>query len=412
MKAPIAVCAAFLVASAISASAQENCAAGNDLVVQALESMRADSTPDQLLSAKASLKRATELCGGLGSAFYYLSLVEDKLGRSRAAEFAMKQAKMFPSEPMKEGLNPFVLSSPKGNPPLGRIQRKWALIIGLDQFEDKSIPGLAYGVADAKSMAATLIDPKYGKFPVGNVHVLLNEKATTIGIKEEINWLARSAKPDDLVLIYVATHGSPRDMDVREANYLVTYDTRLDLNSNKEAESQDHLYATGFPMVEFSDAIATRIVARRAALLIDTCFSGAATSGRDLKPAVMSERAQAQAVQGAGRVVIAAASREQESQESKSLQHGYFTYYLVEAMKQINGDAPIDKVFDYVRSHVSQQAAQDNKAFGDRYAQTPVMSRSSDDTNFPLASAPADGTPGAIAAGQQELTLASRNYAK
>ena len=116
----------------------------------------------------------------------------------------------------------------------------------------------------------------------------------------------------------------------------------------------------------------------------------------------MSERAQSQAVQGSGRVVIAAASREQESQESKELQHGYFTYYLVEAMKQINGDAPIDKVFDYVKTHVSQHVAQDNKAFGNRYEQTPVMSRSSADTNFPLSSAPVENTSGATASLRHE----------
>jgi len=82
-----------------------------DLVVQALEKMRADSSNDELQDADQLLKRASELCGELGDAWYYESLVERKLGRPAVADFAMRQAVKFPSDASAEQANPFVLAT-------------------------------------------------------------------------------------------------------------------------------------------------------------------------------------------------------------------------------------------------------------------------------------------------------------
>src|ERR1039458_10393322 len=95
-----------------SASAQGRCGAGVDLVVQALEKMRADSSPSELGDANQLLKRAAELCGELGDAWYYRSLVERKLGHAALADFAMRQAQKFPSDASGEQANPFVLATP------------------------------------------------------------------------------------------------------------------------------------------------------------------------------------------------------------------------------------------------------------------------------------------------------------
>ena len=106
-----------LFAAARSSSAQGRCGAGVDLVVQALEKVKADSKPDQLEDANQLLKRATELCAELGDAWYYRSLVERQLGHIPQADFAMRKAKMFPSDASTDQLNPFVLATP---PPRSR----------------------------------------------------------------------------------------------------------------------------------------------------------------------------------------------------------------------------------------------------------------------------------------------------
>jgi len=78
------------------------------------------------------------------------------------------------------------------------------------------------------------------------VHLLTDKQATTKNIKEQLNWIARHAGADDLVVIYVATHGTPRTVDsAGGANYLVTYDTEAHTGENF---NEDALYATAYPM--------------------------------------------------------------------------------------------------------------------------------------------------------------------
>jgi len=59
--------------------------------------------------------------------------------------------------------------------------------------------------------------------------------------------------------------------------------------------------------------------------------------------------------QGSGRMVFAAAGTEQESLESDTLKHGFFTYYLVQALRQQGGSAPLSKIFDYTQQHVAER---------------------------------------------------------
>ncbi len=389
------------------AAAQGRCGAGVDLVVQALEKMRADSSANELEDADQLLKRAAELCGELGDAWYYRSLVERKLGHATLADFAMRQAQRFPSDASGEQLNPFVLSTPVlragtravdgpataaapagGDHPADR----WALVIGIGSFTDQNIEPLKYTASDAQSFAGALLDPKIGSFKADHVHTLMNDEATTKNIKMQLNWLARSAGPDDLVVVYVATHGSSRDLDTVGVNYIITHDTEIGANIDP-----DSLYATALPMVEISNAIATRVKARKAAIFLDTCYSGnaAVNDPKLIAPGIKNAAPSAQTLghitQGSGRMVFAASGTEQESLESDTLKHGFFTYYLVQALQQQGGAAPLSQIFDYTQSHVSETVATEFRQYN--LQQTPVMSRSEDTTDFALGPGGAGPTP-------------------
>jgi uncharacterized caspase-like protein len=75
--------------------------------------------------------------------------------------------------------------------------------------------------------------------------------------------------------------------------------------------------------------------------------------------------------QGTGRVVLAASAADQESLEDSALGHGYFTYYLLEALRRNQGLDSIAKIFPSVREQVEARAEQKWKM-----QQTPVMSQS------------------------------------
>jgi hypothetical protein len=385
---------------------EERCGAGKDLVVQALERVTPSSSDDAFEDALQLLKHAVSTCSELGDAWYYRSLVEQRLGHASLAQYSMDKARMFGSDAMRDGVNPFVLATPpakraltssapqKGAPAQGApavagpVQQKWALIVGISHFGDRAVPTLGFTTADANSFAAELKDPAIGRFSAANVRVLTDEQATTRNIKQQLNWIARNAQPNDLVVIYVATHGSPRELDsAGGVNYIVTYDTEI---KNADSPDEDALYATALPMVELANAVATRMKALRTAVILDTCYSGGAVTnesklmGKGLANVSPSSATLDRMSQGSGRIVIAAASSNEESLESPELHHGYFTYFLLQALKSGNGMTPMSQVFATVAQQVSDRVAADGKKDGETLGQHPVMSRSSDQADFAL----------------------------
>jgi uncharacterized caspase-like protein len=148
-------------------------------------------------------------------------------------------------------------------------------------------------------------------------------------------------------------------------NYVVTNDTDL-----KDADS---LFATALPMVELVDVVRTRIQARRAAIFLDTCHSGAVTAAASagFNSSQVASPTFDSLTQGVGRVIIASSEAKEKSYESDKVQNGYFTYHLVRALKQDGGAASVDRVFDMIRDQVSKQVLADWKMH-----QTPVLSKS------------------------------------
>ncbi len=369
-----------------SPSVSLGCHAGKDLVVQALEHLRANSARGELEDADQLLRRALDLCSESGEAWYYRSLVEGKLGNARMAAIALEHARMFPSEPYQDHVNPFALAAPAAPSAPGAstsIRQRWALVIGVGDFQDHAINPLRFSTKDATWFRDMLVDSKAGNFPSDHVRLLTDGQATLRGIKEGINWLAREAGPDDLVVVYVASHGSSRDLDTAGANYIITHDTEVATSTDPDA-----LYATAFPMVDLSNAVATRFKARFAAVFLDTCYSGGAITKpeRMLAPGVATAGVSRETLehmgQGAGRIIVAAASTDQESLESEDLQHGYFTYFLVQTLRNQPGD-PLTKVFPAVQQAVSTRVDKDYRLYN--LHQTPVISTSTQATDFALA---------------------------
>jgi hypothetical protein len=352
--------------------AQERCGLAKDFMVQALEQIRTGAA-NEAEDGLQLLKHANEQCASLGDAWYYRSLFERKLNQAAKANYSLSKAKMFGSEAMDQGLDPFVLatSAPAGTVTLGPVREKWALVVGISKFNDTHVPRLNYPSKDAQDFASLLKDPGIGRFKPENVHVVTDADATTRKIKMELNWLARSAKPDDLVVVFLASHGSPRSRDIAGVNYIITSDTEVG-DPNKDPDS---LFATALPMVDLSDIVRSRIQARRTAIFLDTCHSGAAAGRTAAENAFGDASTSGEALdrirQGVGRTIITSSTEKEKSWESQTFHNGYFTHYLIEALTREKGLAPVDEMYAYVRDNVSQKVAAEVRAH-----QTPVLSRS------------------------------------
>jgi uncharacterized caspase-like protein len=325
-----------------------------DFEVQALEQIKTGAA-SEVEDGLQLLKHSTEVCASFGDAWYYRSVFERKLGQVPKANYSLDKAKLFGSQAMDDGANPFVLAAPArpGETKLPPVRNKWALAVGISQFSDARL-SLHYTTKDAKDFAAALVDPKVGRFPESNVHVLGETEVSTRRFKEELNWLARSAQEDDLVVIFVATHGTSRKDDTAEVNYIVTSDTDL--------TSQDSLFGTALAMVELSDIVRTRIKARRTVILLDTCHSAGALAASKERATGLADFAPSSATldrirQGVGRAILTSSQEEQFSYEGAPFQNGYFTHFLLEALRQNNGMNTIRQDYNYVKDELPKAVA-------------------------------------------------------
>jgi hypothetical protein len=264
-------------------------------------------------------------------------------------------------------------AAPAGPAPLkaSTARERWAVVIGIGRYASPEVPSLRYSVADAEAVYQFLIER--AGFKKENV-LLLTDKTERRPTLREVKWalgtfLARSAKKEDLVLIYYAGHGAP-EIDPRGAEpdgfakYLVPSD----------ADPND-LYSTALPMDELQ-IIFDRIEAERVVVFLDACYSGAA-GGRTFA----SRRTRAVRVddvfldrlaRSRGRAIITAARASEVSLELPDLGHGLFTHYLLQGMR---GAADLDRdgviELHELYQYVEQQVTQKSRAEGGN--QHPVM---------------------------------------
>lgn len=253
------------------------------------------------------------------------------------------------------------------------IKDKWALVVGISKFKDPSI-NLKYAAKDAADFADFLV--KEAHFAPDHVRLLTNEKATREEIMAQLGdkWLPRVANPDDLVLIFFSSHGSPTQMDVHSVNYLVAHNT--DKNS---------LYATGIPLQQFTDIIKNRVHSDRVVLLMDACHSGAAVGAKGIFRNFGVDANQV--AQGTGQMVICSSGANQTSWESKRSENGVFTKYLIEGLRK---DPKLGNVFDFMRAKVQEEVQLDRNG----EVQTPVLQSKWEGNDLIIATPPAEPRPG------------------
>jgi uncharacterized caspase-like protein len=222
------------------------------------------------------------------------------------------------------------------------VADKWALVVGVSKFQDPSI-SLKYANKDATDFAEYLV--KEAHFAPDHVKLLTDEKATRENILAQVGdkWLPRVAEPDDLVIIYVSSHGSPQTMDVGGISYLLAH------NTDKES-----LYATGIPVQDLARMIKERVHCQRIIVILDACHSGAAKA--EEKGVFRSHNINADAVsQGTGQLVICSSEPNQVSWESASYPNGVFTRHLIDGLKQKGEYTNLGEAFEYVRDKVKTQ---------------------------------------------------------
>ena len=256
------------------------------------------------------------------------------------------------------------------------ISDKWALVIGISKFKDSSI-NLKFPAKDANDVYDYLI--KEGRFAKDHVKLLTNENATRERILDELGdkWLPRVAMPDDLVMIYISTHGSPSDADVGGVNYLIAYDT-----------DKDRLYSTGIAMQDLCRIIKARVHSDRTLILLDACHSGATTP--DGKGLHRSANVDADSVAvGTGQLVICSSDPSQTSWEAREVPNSVFTRRLLEGFKLRGKDTTLGETFGYLQKKVQEDVLRDRGQM-----QTPILKSKWEGKDLIVGASPAEPRKG------------------
>jgi uncharacterized caspase-like protein len=208
-------------------------------------------------------------------------------------------------------------------------------VVGINDYP--RLPKLKYAVNDAEAFYRLLVEEN--RVPPENVTLLTNEQANLTNLRSTLGTrIKNAARESDMVIIFFAGHGATeRDAASPDGDglekYLLPFDT-----------DPADLYTTAMPMVEVS-RIFNRIRSERLVFIADACYSGG-SGGRTIS--IVDTRANIgdgfleRVAGGRGKVIITASSANEVSVEKDELQHGVFTYYLLEGLR---GKADLDRDF-------------------------------------------------------------------
>jgi len=223
-------------------------------------------------------------------------------------------------------------------------QKTYALIIGVAEHQNPQ-NNLTWTVNDANKFSEFIMSSEGGSVPSKNIYLLTNSKATKANIIQYGKELFSKAKENDRVIFFFSGHGAP--------GAFVPYDAS-DWNS----------------LLSFADL---KEIFRAASCKIKLCFADACHAGslkvdkREMKIAQLKQtkaekaRAKNNRKNNTDEVEVAimlSCMPEEVSLESPKKKQGYFSYYLIEGLKQyadLNGDKKItiQELHKYVYKKVS-----------------------------------------------------------
>jgi len=294
----------------------------------------------------------------------------------------------------------------RGDGPVGAVRNRYALVVGVGKFKNGVNP-LQYAVKDAESFYNFLVTR--AGFPQNNTYFLANENATRDNISGYLSGIRKAAQEDDLVVIYMSSHGTPPDKF--GGVYIVTYDTEV-----KPREAVWHTAVAESTLKDFVE----NLRARRLVMILDTCYSNGAyrqipgflppggkslgaseedegygvsrESGKRLlgaKDLVLEDtpRPTASSAKGVeaqdsyGKVLIGASSAGQKSWESDQLRNSVFTYYYLDGLQRYQGS--VRDAFYYAQPLVTQRVKQEK---GQEIDQTPQAMATNQNWNMSVMS--------------------------
>ncbi len=264
-----------------------------------------------------------------------------------------------------------------------KARNRWAVVIGISDYQDPEIPDLKYADKDARAVYDFLRSPEagLGGIPADHIQLLVNDQATSRNMRSALLTFLRKSTDDDVIFIYIAGHGAP-DPQRPQDLYILTYDTEL-----------KDLAATAMPMEVVNEAI-NKAYAYNKVLVTDACHSAGVGMGdtRSVNVNQINQLFLDHINSSSGGFVAFTASEANQLSEEGSRWgggHGVFTYYFLQGLRGAADDnhdhvVTLGEVMEYTRDRVRRST--DN-------AQIPTISLTNYDRYWPMSIVTAQPAP-------------------
>ena len=265
------------------------------------------------------------------------------------------------------------------------VNSVYGVFIGVTDFEHDDLD-LNYAARDAKKLHKLFTNQFKGRVPADHFKLITDEKATRGRILRTLGEVAGLAGRNDMLILFIATHGFP-DASGQDL-YFYTHDTDPNLPEDRALSRHD------------IDRVLMKSQTQRVVLLLDACHAGGmnlsgalAMRGQDV--ATVNLLLSAIGKSRPGRVAITSSSSSERSQESKKFcgGHGAFTCALLTGLKgaaDTNRDRLVGarELYDYTYNQVKDLT---------RGKQHPAISDAPFDEGLPLAALSASSPGGYVA---------------
>lgn len=221
------------------------------------------------------------------------------------------------------------------------VRDKWALLIGVNRYQDSSIKPMRIARNDIALMSAVLKEPTVGRFPSDHVYHLVGRSATRDAIQEAIldSFLIKKALPSDLIFLYF----SARMLPLFDENDLCicTYDTLASEASR-----------SGVRLAETLSNLRKRTQCGQIVCVLDC----ASVSKRDFS------RGQALSLEElskkTGVSLIAAGDLSEETPACSGGMFSSFALYLANALRASSGSSSLATLADCVQSDLDKASGE------------------------------------------------------
>ena len=164
------------------------------------------------------------------------------------------------------------ISGAKGANPIKDVNlehsynQTYAIVVGISDYQDPSIPDLKYADKDAEAFANFLRSKAGGGLDKDHLKVLVNKEATVAQFAMSLDWLIEVVKENDRVILYFSGHGDVEKKTIAQPGYLLCWD----------APSKVYLAGGALALPMFQDIITTLSSQNKAKVIVitDACRSG------------------------------------------------------------------------------------------------------------------------------------------